>query len=90
MIKLSPHEKGVLSKIGHGPYAKEFIQILEKMKVQVSSLEGMNPGEDHNVAVEGRLLFRGFLEELTKHLNFENRRHRPNDPDAEIGENNYE
>lgn len=85
MINLKPHEKSVLSRVGHGAYGKEFIDILKKVRSQVSSLEGLESGVDHNVAVEGRLLFKGFADELIKDLEFEERRHRPRDPDALLG-----
>lgn len=89
MIQLKPHEKSVLSRVGHGAYGKEFIDILEKVTKQVSSLEGLVAGGDHNAAVEGRLLFKQFADEILKNLKYEERRHRPTDPDAELGNGEY-
>lgn len=89
MIEIKPHEKSVLSRVGHGPYGKEFIAILKKVRSQVSSLEGLKPGADHNAAVEGRLLFTQYADELIKSLEYEERKHRPSDPDAELGEADY-
>jgi hypothetical protein len=89
MIEIKAHERSVLSRVGHGPYGKELIDILKKVRAQVSSLEGLVPGVDHNAAVEGRLLFKQYADELIKDLEFEERRHRPNDPEAELGTADY-
>lgn len=74
MIKLSDHDKRVLSSVGHGAYGKEFIQILTKAKDQLCSLEGIERSTgDYGQQVEGRLLFKDFALELIELMQFEKR-----------------
>lgn len=89
MIEIKPHEKSVLSRVGHGAYGKELIDILKKVRRQASSIDGLKPGADHNAQIEGRLLFTQYADELIKYLEFEERKHRPRDPDSELGNADY-
>lgn len=73
MIELTDHDKRVLSTVGHGAYGRELLQILDKVKKQVCSLEGLEEGGDHNTAVEGRLLFKKLADEFIRYLSFEPR-----------------
>ena len=73
-IEISEHEKKVLSNVGHGAYGRDLVAIMRKVKAQVCSLEGIEPGGDHNAEVEGRLLFKTFADEILKYLELEFRR----------------
>lgn len=73
MIELSEHDKRVLASVGHGAYGRELVQIVQKAKGQIASLDGLERGKDHNAEVEGRLLFTDFANELIRHLTFEKR-----------------
>lgn len=73
MIDLTEHDKRVLQNVGHAAYGRELTDIMRKIKAQLCSLDGLERGTDHNAAVEGRLLFKDFCDELVKHLSREER-----------------
>lgn len=77
MIDFSDHDRRVLSSVGHGAYGRELIDLLEKAKRQLCSLESIKPGGDHNSEVEGRILFKQLADEFIKHLTFEKHRGQP-------------
>lgn len=70
-IELSDHDKRILGNIGRGAYGKELIDIIKKIRNKLSSLDGLEPGQDHNAEVEGRLLFKGLADELIERLTAE-------------------
>lgn len=73
MIALSEHEKRVLSVIGHGPYGKELVDIIRKLKSEMCSLETIERGTDYNNQIEGRLIFKELAESLIEHFEAEQR-----------------
>lgn len=81
MIDLTPHDKKVLAHIGRNGYGTEFVQILTKLRNQVSSLEGLEAGVDNNAGVEGRLLFKALADELIHHMRPDTRTRHVVDPD---------
>lgn len=71
MITLNEHDKRVLANVGHGAYGREFVEIIEKVRKQLCSLEDLKPGTDHNTEVEGRILFKAFADVLIERMKFE-------------------
>lgn len=89
MIQLSDHEKTILQRIGKGSYGRELAEILAKARNQASSLEGLTPGGDHTAAVEGRLLFKEFADEIIRHLTRPDHVRKLRDPDSMLGTDDY-
>lgn len=87
-LKLTEHQKMILSNIGSGGYGREFIEILEKIKTRLCSIEDLPSGGDHNAEVEGRVLFANFANALIEQLNVERRR-RPQDETLREGRADY-
>lgn len=69
-MALSEHDKVVLTRIGKGPYGQELAQIIRKVQQEKSSLDNIRKGEDYGPQVEGRLLFKEFVDELVEALAF--------------------
>lgn len=83
ILVLTDHDKRVLSTVGRNAYGKELIDIIRKVKNQLCSLDSIDREKDYNDQVEGRLLFKGFADELIEHLSRELRvrDRKPIDPD---------
>lgn len=75
LIELSEHDKKVLSIVGHGPYGRDFVKIIDRVKDEVCSLKNIDRNRDTGPQVEGRLLLKDAFEELIKRMTHDDQAH---------------
>lgn len=72
-MALSSHDKTVLERIGRGAYGQELVQILEKIRNEKLSLDSIRVGQEYGPQVEGRLIFKEFVDEFVAALSHRQR-----------------
>lgn len=73
-FNFTDHEKRVLSNVGQGAYGAEFIELLQKLRTRLCSIEDLPAGGDHNTEVAARLLFKEFADKLVEDMSVDRRR----------------